>query len=95
MIRWMVATASVAMLLGACNAPDKEPPPKATKQAPTADETPPAEEKKTADSDKVTAEVAVEADLPVEVDFEAEADAQITDKNYKAELDKIEAAIGQ
>ena len=31
--------------------------------------------------------------IPVAADFEAEADAQITEKNYKAELENIEKAI--
>lgn len=34
-----------------------------------------------------------EAPLPVPADFEAEADRQITEKTYKAELEKIEKAI--
>ncbi len=34
-----------------------------------------------------------DAPLPVPADFEAEADRQITEKTYKAELEKIEKAI--
>ena len=54
------------------------------------DKAPPAEPA-AADSAEPTAPV----DVPTVADFEEEAEKAITAENYKAELDKLEAEIGE